>query len=66
MSEKTKPELGSAAERRADYVRALNEELEMCKAAGKGERVKAITAEIKRAESVKGRRTPADAETAEA
>lgn len=65
MSEKKSPELGSAAERRADYTRALKEELEMCKAAGKTERVKVIQAELKRAATVKGRGTPDD-ETTEA
>lgn len=37
-----------AAERRADYVRALNEELDQCERAGKKDRVKAINAELSR------------------
>lgn len=45
------PKLGSPAERRADYLRALEEERGMCQRMGKDERVKAIEAEIKRAKS---------------
>lgn len=37
-----------AAARRADYVRALNEERDMCERAGKADRVKAIDAELER------------------
>jgi hypothetical protein len=43
MSENT-----HAAERRADYVRALTDELEQCRHAGKADRVKAIEAELDR------------------
>lgn len=57
MSEK-KPELGSAAERRADSLRALEEELAGCKIQGKDERVKAIEAEIARVKKVGGRTAP--------
>lgn len=44
-------ELGSAAERRANYLAALDEELDMCQRAGKTDRVEAIKAEIKRVKS---------------
>lgn len=59
MAEKTRKqlELENAAERRKDYVRALEEELEMCKRSGKDSRVKDITAELKRVRSVKDRGT---------
>lgn len=53
--------LGSAAERRADYLRALAEERDMCERSGKADRVKAIDAEISRVKSVKDRQgTPSD------
>ena len=45
------PAVGSPAWRRADDLRALREELEMCKSAGKTERVKAIEAAIKERKS---------------
>lgn len=46
MRTENSPEV--AAERRADYVRALTEELDMCERAGKADRVAAIKAEIER------------------
>lgn len=49
------PAIGSAAWRRADNVRALKEELAMCKAGGKAERVKAIEAELRRYGAPAGR-----------
>lgn len=53
------PAVGSPAWRRADDVRALQEELEMCKRAGKTERIKAIEAAIKdRKSAPKNRRAP--------
>jgi hypothetical protein len=56
-----KPTVGSAAWRRADYMRALNEERDMCERSGKADRVKAIDAEISRFKSVKDRQTaPSD------
>lgn len=48
--------LGSAGERRADYLAALEQELDMCERSGKGDRVSAIKAEISRVKkSVSGR-----------
>ena len=44
-------DLGSAAERRANYLAALEEELDMCERSGKDDRVAAIKAEIKRVKS---------------
>ena len=57
MSEKTRAEAERefAAARRADYVRALEEERDGCKRVGKAERVRAIEAELKRVRSVAGR-----------
>lgn len=56
-----KAALGSAAERRSDYMRALAEERDMCERSGKVDRVKAIDAEIARVKSIKGRQnSPAD------
>lgn len=52
------PELGSPAERRADYLRALAEERQQCLNAGKADRVKAIDAEIKRASKPVDRKAP--------
>lgn len=49
------PDLGSAAERRANYVAALEQERDMCDRVGKSDRVKAIDAELKRVQSVKDR-----------
>lgn len=57
MSKKSEAE-AFAAERRADYVRALNEEKEMCERDGKTDRVKAIDAELKRVQKVEGRQAP--------
>lgn len=54
-----------AAERRADYVRALTEERDMCDRGGKVDRVKAITAELKRVDKVSGRKAPAADEAAD-
>ena len=54
---------------RADYVRALREELHACEVHGKTDRVKAIKAELKRVEGKPqgGRSAPAaDTETAQA
>lgn len=54
-----------AAERRADYLRALGEELEAVKAQGKDDRVKAVAAEIARVKKAapKGRKAPDADET---
>ena len=51
VDEAKAPEVGSPAWRRADDMRALEEELDMCKRAGKTDRVKAIEAAIKAAKS---------------
>ena len=61
MTEKTATEKASehAAERRADYVRALDEERDMCERQGKVDRVKAIDAELKRVKSAESRKAPA-------
>lgn len=61
------PESTAAAERRADYARALNEELDQCQRAGKTERVKAIKAELERIGSQPtDRQTPPQINTAPA
>jgi hypothetical protein len=52
----------SAAAQRADYVRALEEEHDMCKRAGKTDRLKAIDVELKRVKSVKDRSVEAKTE----
>lgn len=44
-------DLGTAAERRSNYLAALDEELDMCTRSGKTDRVEAIKAEIKRVKS---------------
>lgn len=51
-----------AAERRADYVRALKEELGEVERAGKTARIKAVKAELERVEGKPARRsaTPKD------
>lgn len=56
--------LGSPAERRADYLRALEEERGMCVVQGKADRVKAIDAEISRAKSAPTGRTAPQADQA--
>lgn len=50
-SDGPEPAVGSAAWRRADYLRALTEERHACTVHGKDDRLKAIDAEIKRVKS---------------
>lgn len=50
--------IDQAAERRADYVRALKEEREGYLRAGKPERVKAVDAELERVTGVATRSAP--------
>lgn len=66
MSENTKAAEAArfAADRRADYGRALKEEREGLQRAGKTDRVKQVDAELKRVQSVKGRTTDADGDEA--
>lgn len=53
------PELGSAAERRADYVRALEDELAQVERQGKADRVKAVKAELARVQGAPQKRAAA-------
>lgn len=61
-SEREKAIREAAANQRKDYLRALEEERDMCERAKKADRIKAIDAEIKRVKSVKDRAAEAKSE----
>jgi hypothetical protein len=59
-----KPALGTAPERRADYIRALEEELDHVTRVGKSDRAKAVQAELKRVKSAPVGRKAAESDKA--